>query len=189
MFTTFITVALLAANIIQGVVAFGMVTPELTQCKDAHITWNQTKAPYNLVVVPSNNTCGDILADLGDHNGTSMTWKVTLRAGNEVTLSVEDAYGDEAWSGSITIGASTDNSCLSSADPKSSTTSHSTSTATTTTPLANAAATPTSTSKSSSSGNTTSSSSTVSSGALNVRQSSGPVLAMSVFIGAMTLLL
>lgn len=37
--------------------------------------------------------------DLGDHNGTSMTWKVTQPAGSKLVFSLEDAKGEEAWSG------------------------------------------------------------------------------------------
>ena len=42
--------------------------------------------------------------DLGDHNGTSMTWSaVNLAAGTQVLLSLEDADGDEAWSGNVCV--------------------------------------------------------------------------------------
>ena len=40
-------------------------------------------------------------ADLGDHNGLSMTWKVNLAAGTKVMLSLEDGSSDEAWSGDV----------------------------------------------------------------------------------------
>ena len=39
--------------------------------------------------------------DLGDHNGTSITWNVGLSAGTQVILSLVDANEDEAWSGTV----------------------------------------------------------------------------------------
>lgn len=41
-----------------------------------------------------------------------MTWTVNLSAGTQVVLSLEDAAGNEAWSGTITVGNSNDTSCL-----------------------------------------------------------------------------
>lgn len=112
MFSTLFTVALLAASAFAD---FAVNTPTLTQCQDAQISWQNTKAPYNIIAVPSQNPCGDALADLGDHNATSITWKVALLAGTKVQLSVEDANGDEAWSGIITVAKSSDVSCISPA--------------------------------------------------------------------------
>ncbi|PSR75610.1 hypothetical protein PHLCEN_2v9090, partial [Hermanssonia centrifuga] len=81
-------------------------------CQDAHITWTEGQGPFNLIVVPSDDPCNEVLADLGDHAGQSMTWHANLAAGTAVMLSLEDATGAEAWSGSITIGGSSDASCL-----------------------------------------------------------------------------
>lgn len=88
------------------------------------MTWDDTNAaPYNLIVVPSDDVCGDEMsvlsclhvcsstpdnfsyysADLGDFNSTSATWTVNIAAGQVVTFSLQDAVGDEAWSGSVCI--------------------------------------------------------------------------------------
>ncbi|KAF8071829.1 hypothetical protein FPV67DRAFT_1482864 [Lyophyllum atratum] len=109
MFSTLFTIALLAA---PALAEFAVSTPTLTQCKDAKITWEATKGPYNIIAVPAEDPCSDTLADLGDHQGTSMTWKVALPAAMKVQLSVEDANGDEAWSGIITVEKSDDVSCI-----------------------------------------------------------------------------
>ncbi|KAF5382118.1 hypothetical protein D9615_004456 [Tricholomella constricta] len=109
MFSTLFTIALLAAPAFAD---FTVSTPTLTQCKDVKISWQATKGPYNIIAVPSENPCGDALADLGDHTGTSIVWKAALPAGTKVQLSVEDADGDEAWSGSITVQKSDDASCI-----------------------------------------------------------------------------
>ncbi|RDB26273.1 hypothetical protein Hypma_006707 [Hypsizygus marmoreus] len=113
MFSTLFTLALLAVPAIQGVLAeFAVNSPALTQCKESKISWEATNGPYNLIVVPAAEPCGDALADLGDHTGTSFTWKPTLPAGTKVQLSVEDADGEEAWSQTITVEAGDDTSCL-----------------------------------------------------------------------------
>jgi hypothetical protein len=200
MFATLITVALLLAPAIQGVVAdFTMDTPELTQCQEAHITWDKTTGPYNLIVVHSDDPCGDPIADLGDHAGPSMSWNVSILAGSQVELSVLDAGGDEAWSGVITVGASTNVSCLSPTDLASlkNATASTLKNATASTPTLSAASTtPNVTSNTKGAGainnagsnpsNSTASASA--SAALTVRHISGPVLAMSAFIGATLLL-
>ncbi|TFY81219.1 hypothetical protein EWM64_g2791 [Hericium alpestre] len=99
MFTTLFTATLLSVAAVRGVRAdFAINSPELVQCQDAHVSWQPTNAPYNLIVVPGEDACSDALADLGDHNGTTMTWNVHLPAGTKVMLSLEDATTDEAWS-------------------------------------------------------------------------------------------
>jgi hypothetical protein len=116
MFATFFTLALVIAPAIQGALAeFAISSPALTQCQDAKISWEKTKGPYNLIIVKPDDPCGDAILDLGDHDGTVLNWKVTLPAGLKVQLSLEDADGDEAWSGPITVGDSADASCV---DPK-----------------------------------------------------------------------
>ncbi|KAG5651939.1 hypothetical protein H0H81_006881 [Sphagnurus paluster] len=109
MFSTLFTIALIAAPALAD---FAVNTPALTQCKDAKISWEATKGPYNIIAVAAENPCGDSLADLGDFTSTSTTWKAALLAGSKVQLSVEDANGDEAWSGTITVQNSDDTSCL-----------------------------------------------------------------------------
>ncbi|KAF9456763.1 hypothetical protein BDZ94DRAFT_1274884 [Collybia nuda] len=114
MFSTLLTIALIVAPALQGVLAdFAVNTPSINQCKDVKISWEATKGPYNLIVVPAENPCEDVLADLGDHDSTTFTWTPKLAPGTKVQLSVEDADGDEAWSGQITIGKG-DTSCIQS---------------------------------------------------------------------------
>jgi hypothetical protein len=109
MFSTLFTIALLAAPALAD---FAVNTPTLTQCKDAKISWEGTKGPYNIIVVHAETPCGDALEDLGDHTETFVTWKAAIPAGTKVQLSVEDADGDEAWSGTITVANSDDTSCI-----------------------------------------------------------------------------
>jgi hypothetical protein len=113
MFTTLITSVLFLALALTGVQAdFSIDTPELTQCQPAHVTWDATSGPYDLIVVPESDPCGSVLVDLGDHSGTSMTWTVNIAAGTQAVFSLMDATGDEAWSGVMTVQGSNDGSCL-----------------------------------------------------------------------------
>ncbi|KAH7912800.1 hypothetical protein BJ138DRAFT_1003640 [Hygrophoropsis aurantiaca] len=115
MFATLFSVTLFVALAVQGVLAdFEIYTPTLTQCQQTQISWTQATAPYNLVIVPGDDVCGDALEDLGSISALSLNYTVNLAAGTVVVLFVEDSAGDEAWSGEITIGASSDSSCLSS---------------------------------------------------------------------------
>jgi hypothetical protein len=86
------------------------------QCGSAQITWDQSQGPYNIIVVPAEDPCEKVLADLGDHQGTSTTWgKVALVAGQKVLVSLEDGKQDEGWSQEMIVQPSTDTSCLSPA--------------------------------------------------------------------------
>jgi hypothetical protein len=43
-------------------------------------------------------------ADLGDHNGLSMTWKqVNIPAGTKVLVSLEDGNEDDGWSQEVRL--------------------------------------------------------------------------------------
>ncbi|KAJ6576593.1 hypothetical protein DFH09DRAFT_1149804 [Mycena vulgaris] len=155
MFATFLTLALFAAPALNGVAAFNIETPDLVQCGSAHISWDATKGPYNLIVVSPSDPCGAVLADLGDHDSNSITWKVDFPANKTLQFSLEDANGDEAWSGSMKVGPSTDVSCLDNAaavSSKASTASSSKSTAAAVATVAAAGAAVTGGSSSSSNG-------------------------------------
>ncbi|KAF8150638.1 hypothetical protein B0H34DRAFT_801577 [Crassisporium funariophilum] len=113
MFSTFFTVALFIAPAIQGAFAeFAINSPDLVQCQTSKISWEPTKGPYNLIIVPAATPCGDALVEVGDFNTTSIQWKTTIAAGTQVQLSLVDADDNEAWSKTITIGGNADGSCL-----------------------------------------------------------------------------
>lgn len=114
MYTTLIPAALLSLLAAPAVHAgFSVQTPVFTQCALAQFSWGQTKGPYNVIVVNQTDPCGEEVTDLGDHNSTSLSWNVTIPAGWNVVISVEDAEGSEAWSGSIAVKPSNNTSCLS----------------------------------------------------------------------------
>lgn len=113
MFATLFSVTLFVALAIQGVFAqFTIDTPSLVQCTGVQITWTASSPPYNLLVVAADDVCGEALVDLGEQSGLSLEWKVNVAAGTQVVLSLEDSEGNEAWSGTTTVAASGDSSCL-----------------------------------------------------------------------------
>jgi hypothetical protein len=178
MFATLFSVALFA---LPALADFTIQTPKgLEACTPAKFSWSGGKAPYDLVIVASDAPCGDILADLGGgHKGTSFTWSnVTLpddMVGKNVSLSLQDADGDEAWSDGIPY-TKTATSC------KNTTTT--TAPGTSTIP-ANAEATPASDPSTTTSGGAVAAGAAnvghnpLSGGALTSRQTSGSVLAVS----------
>jgi len=119
MFTTFFSLSLFLA-LVQSVLAQGFMidTPSLVQCQSAQINWASTgNPPYDLLIVPANDTCGHAIEDLGNQTSTSINWNVNIAAGTQVVLSLMDAVGNEAWSGTITVGDSSNTSCLTSTSP------------------------------------------------------------------------
>ncbi|KAF9048619.1 hypothetical protein BJ165DRAFT_1461143 [Panaeolus papilionaceus] len=98
MYSTFLSVALFAA---PAFAAFAISSPPLKQCSTSPISWAPAKAPYNLIVVPADNRCGDALVEIGDFDNTSIQWKANIKAGTKVILSLVDADDQEAWSNEV----------------------------------------------------------------------------------------
>ncbi|KAJ3907896.1 hypothetical protein F5879DRAFT_999138 [Lentinula edodes] len=113
MFTTLVTVTLFAAAAINGAAAqLNIQTPSMTTCEPVDITWSSTTGPYNLIMVSPDDPCGDALVDLGDQDGTSVSWTPNVAPGTQLELSLVDANDDEAWSGTITVAQGSDTSCV-----------------------------------------------------------------------------
>ncbi|THH30027.1 hypothetical protein EUX98_g4179 [Antrodiella citrinella] len=128
MYSTLVSVALFAAAFVGSVNAvndLGLSQPaQLVQCQPVTLTWNKATAPYDLVVVPSSDPCNTVLVDLGaNHTTTSYTWNTNVKAGTQVDISLLDADGKEGWTGSITVKASNDSSCLAASQTQNSTSS------------------------------------------------------------------
>ncbi|KAI0342781.1 hypothetical protein BDW22DRAFT_1428935 [Trametopsis cervina] len=116
MFTTLFSAALVSALAIRGAFAdFQVSTPELTACAPAHISWSGAKAPVSVYIVHADAPCDDPLIDFGEHNSTSITVTPSIAPGTSVQLSLEDADGEEAWSGTITVGSGNGTACLGTA--------------------------------------------------------------------------
>merc|ERR1711964_790283 len=83
----------------------------VAQCKPVKITWQGGEAPYHLYVTAPGNI-KEVKADLGDQQGTSMTWKVSVPEGQKFTLNLCDKSGQcnqSAQAGPVSGG---DDSCL-----------------------------------------------------------------------------
>ena len=83
----------------------------VAQCKPVKLTWQGGEPPYHLYVTAPGNI-KEVKADLGDQQGTSMTWKVTIPEGQKFTLNLCDKSGQcnqSAQAGPVSGG---DDSCL-----------------------------------------------------------------------------
>merc|ERR1712080_625727 len=83
----------------------------VAQCKPVKITWQGGEAPYHLYVTAPGNI-REVKAALGDQQGTSMTWKVSVPEGQKFTLNLCDKSGQcnqSAQAGPVSGG---DDSCL-----------------------------------------------------------------------------
>jgi len=184
MLATLLSIALFALPALAGL---SIQTPkDLQSCSPVTFSWASGHPPYDLVIVASAAPCGDILADLGGgHNATTLKWaKVVLpqnMIGKNVSLSLQDANGEEAWSDSILYTQGSDTSCLTTTKPGTSTISV----------PANAAATPAATLPTTSAGAVAAGAANVghnplSSGAFTSRQMGGSVFAASVLAALLT---
>lgn len=91
----------------------------VAQCKPVKLTWQGGEAPYHLYVTAPGNI-REVKADLGDQQGTSMTWKVSIPEGQKFTLNLCDKSGQcnqSAQAGPVSGG---DDSCLKGGDDKGS---------------------------------------------------------------------
>ncbi|KZP07674.1 hypothetical protein FIBSPDRAFT_929452 [Athelia psychrophila] len=115
MFATLVSVALFALPAFAT--TFSIETPKsLVACSSQQFTWTGGRGPYNLVIVEADSPCGDILYQFPDTNSTSLTWSSVVLAaeyeGKKVSLSLEDADENEAWSTAITYSTGSNSTCI-----------------------------------------------------------------------------
>lgn len=91
----------------------------VAQCKPVKLTWQGGEPPYHLYVTAPGNI-KEVKADLGDQQGTSMTWKVTIPEGQKFTLNLCDKSGQCQQSGQAGPVGSGDDSCLNGGGDKGS---------------------------------------------------------------------
>jgi len=114
MYSTFLCLALLTASSAPGVLAsFAISDPQLTQCQSTTISWSKGTPPYQLVVVDANDPCGEPIMEFNDLNSTVFNWPADVPGNALVQFFVEDSGDNDAWSKTMTVGASNDASCLS----------------------------------------------------------------------------
>jgi len=114
MYSTLLCLALLTATAAPGVLAsFAISDPQLTQCQNASISWSKGTPPYQLVVVDANDPCGNPIIEFDHLTSTVFDWQIELPENAIVQFYVEDSGDNDAWSRTLTVGASNDASCLS----------------------------------------------------------------------------
>ncbi|PBK95158.1 hypothetical protein ARMGADRAFT_1163804 [Armillaria gallica] len=63
-------------------------------------------------IVPGSDPDGPLLEDLGEQDGTNMTWTVNLSAGTSVIIAIRDSEAVSIQSDVVQIRNSTNNCCL-----------------------------------------------------------------------------
>ncbi|KAH8104257.1 hypothetical protein DFH11DRAFT_163642 [Phellopilus nigrolimitatus] len=105
-------VALLIASGIHAETLIINTPTNVVQCEPALLTWQGGVSPYFLVVLPGGELSATPLEDLGEKEGTSLSWLVNIAAGTSVGLKLSDSTGAVAQSAPFTIQSSSDASCL-----------------------------------------------------------------------------
>ncbi|PBK73246.1 hypothetical protein ARMSODRAFT_1014834 [Armillaria solidipes] len=101
----------------------------LVQCNETLLTWSGGSSPYYVLychlpfdamtqdlplhsIVPGSDPDGPLLEDLGEQDGTNMTWTVNLSAGTSVILAIRDSEAVSIQSDVVQIRNSTNSRCL-----------------------------------------------------------------------------
>ncbi|CAE7230512.1 unnamed protein product [Rhizoctonia solani] len=84
----------------------------LVQCQPTQLTWNATHTPVWISCIPGGNPSAPPLKDLGQHNGTSLTWIVDLPKDTLTTFQLRDMMGAVAYTAPLTVQGSSDSSCV-----------------------------------------------------------------------------
>ncbi|MFE4800292.1 hypothetical protein ACFRFL_36020 [Streptomyces sp. NPDC056708] len=81
-------------------------------CQPLTITWSGGQAPYQLELLPGNESGAAPLRDFGQQEGTAYTWTVDVPPNTSVGLTLRDSTGATAQSAPFTIQAGPDTSCV-----------------------------------------------------------------------------
>ncbi|KAF8149902.1 hypothetical protein B0H34DRAFT_678849 [Crassisporium funariophilum] len=81
-------------------------------CQPSLITWTGGNPPYFLSILPGDQPTAPALLDLGQQNGTSVTWRANLPVGTTGFLQLRDNTGTIAQSGKFTVLTGSDISCV-----------------------------------------------------------------------------
>ncbi|KAH7921038.1 hypothetical protein BV22DRAFT_1114618 [Leucogyrophana mollusca] len=89
-----------------GVLAqqFTINTPaNVVECQPTLLAWSGGTPPYYLSVLPGSSPTAAALENLGELNGTSVTWTVNQPAGTSLGLTLRDSTGATAQSAPFTV--------------------------------------------------------------------------------------
>ncbi|KAH7915611.1 hypothetical protein BJ138DRAFT_1097709 [Hygrophoropsis aurantiaca] len=99
---SFASLALFVAGVLAQ--SFTINTPaNVVECQPTLLQWSGGTAPYYLSILPGSAPTAAALEDLGQQNGTSVTWVANLPAGESIGLTLRDSTGATAQSAPFTI--------------------------------------------------------------------------------------
>ncbi|KLO17210.1 hypothetical protein SCHPADRAFT_994525 [Schizopora paradoxa] len=91
---------------------FMIITPSnVVECEPTLLSWSGGVAPYFLVIVDGNNPT-TTLENLGQVNGTSLSFIVNFASGTSLGLNLKDSTGAVAQSGAFPVQAGTSTACV-----------------------------------------------------------------------------
>ncbi|KAH7884733.1 hypothetical protein F5I97DRAFT_1891566 [Phlebopus sp. FC_14] len=108
--TTFASLALFVAG---ALAQFTINTPSnVVECEPTLLSWSGGTAPYFLSILPGSSPSAAALENLGQQNGTSVTWTCNIQAGTSLGLTLRDSTGAVAQSAPFTVNPGSSTSCL-----------------------------------------------------------------------------
>ncbi|KAF9450346.1 hypothetical protein P691DRAFT_476758 [Macrolepiota fuliginosa MF-IS2] len=96
-------------------VAFGMTinTPmNVVACQPVLLSWTDGTAPYYPSIIPGGQPSAPAIKSFDTTSSTSLTWKVDIAPGTSITVALKDSTGATAYTDTINIQSSSDQSCL-----------------------------------------------------------------------------
>jgi hypothetical protein len=98
---------------IAGALAqFTINTPaNVVECQPTLLAWSGGTAPYFLSILPGATPNGVALENLGQQNGTSVTWTCNIPSGTSIGLTLRDSSGLLAQSAPFTVNPGSTTTC------------------------------------------------------------------------------
>lgn len=108
--TTFASIALFVAG---ALAQFTINTPaNVVECQPTLISWSGGVSPFFLSILPGGSPTAAALENLGQQNGTSVTWTCNIQAGVSLGLTLRDSTGATAQSAPFTVNPGSSITCL-----------------------------------------------------------------------------
>lgn len=169
------SVASLALFVAGTLAQFTINTPaNVVECQPTLLAWSGGTAPYFLSILPGATPNGVAIENLGQQNGTSVTWICNIQSGTSIGLTLRDSTGLTAQSAPFTVNPGSSTACTNTTSLSSGPT------------VATSAAAPTGTPATTGTGTTATSHSTTSSAttAASASTSSAAASANAIRVGA-----
>ncbi|KJA22881.1 hypothetical protein HYPSUDRAFT_138475 [Hypholoma sublateritium FD-334 SS-4] len=92
-------------SVIPGIVSLTINTPY-----PQLLSWTDGVGPYYLSIIPGGQPSAPSLKSFDTQSGNSITWNTDIPAGTSVTFALKDSTGATAYTDTVTIQKSADNS-------------------------------------------------------------------------------